>query len=145
MDRAPLHSHPDHGSPLVYENVPNIENIDFIVSFVFALPGSNAGCERIFSEVKYFWTQYKSNLKVKTLDAVLKVRHNLAPNCDDMFDLLVKDSALRASINSSDKYQLAKVSSKSQESLDHLSDEDDDEGREEENEETEDWRRAEED
>lgn len=95
----------------VLDKFPDVENLDLLVSYVCCLPGSNAECERIFSEIKYFWSKWKPKLAVATVDAILKIKHNLTNKCEEMFDLLVSDWDLRRAVRSIAKYTKAKFPS----------------------------------
>lgn len=87
---------------------PGLDNLEQVVSFAFSLPGTNANCERLFSEVNYFWSEWKGRMKLSTLESIMKVRMNLTRDSDEMFQLLVTDENLRNAIGSKSKYELAK-------------------------------------
>jgi len=92
----------------VLENVPNMDNLERLTEFVLCMPGTNVKYERIFSEIKYMWSQWKSNLKVETVNALVKTRNNLTNQPEEMFQLLVSESKFRKTISDNQKYQLAK-------------------------------------
>lgn len=89
----------------VFESAPELNNLNIFLEYAFALPGSNATCERLFSQVKYYWTQWKGNLKPETVVSIMKIRFNLTSNPEEIFDLLVKDEKLRQSVRSNAKYK----------------------------------------
>lgn len=110
----------------VFDNVSDLPNLEILVSFLFALPGSNATCERIFSEIKYIWTNCKSRIKLETVDAILKIRYNLTNLCEVMFSMLISDEKLKAAVSCSDKYEDAKfkVANDKDEETDYEEDDD---------------------
>ena len=55
-------------------------------AFVFTVPGTNAECERFFSLVGQYWTKDKSQLKVSTLESVMKVKIKIALTCDQFYE-----------------------------------------------------------
>lgn len=87
---------------------PRLDNLEKVISFAFALPGTNANCERLFSEVNYFWSEWKGRMKLFTLESIMKIRMNLTRNSDEMFKLLVTDENLRNTLGSKSKYEAAK-------------------------------------
>ena len=68
----------------VLENVPNIADIATMINFIFALPGTNAVCERLFSEINYFWNKTKSRLQLQTVKMIMQIRYNITRNCEDV-------------------------------------------------------------
>lgn len=54
---------------------------------IFVL-GSNCDCERIFSDMKNYWSNKKSNLSIGTLKAWLLVKNNLALDCKEFHQLI---------------------------------------------------------
>jgi len=57
-------------------------NVDYtmllkIIEFAFALPGSNAAVERIFSLMNSCWTESRGNLCIKSVEASLVIKANL--------------------------------------------------------------------
>ena len=89
----------------ILNSVIDSNNIQILLQYAFAMPGTNATCERLFSHVKYYWTKWKSSLKRETLVSVMKVRFNLNADPEKVFNLLVTDENLRHSVRNSDKYK----------------------------------------
>ena len=75
-----------------------------VVQFLLCLPGSNAPCERVFSQMNNLWTPDKHQLKVETLGALLMVKFNFSFTCTEFHDFLMRSPQLLESIHSSDKY-----------------------------------------
>lgn len=60
----------------------NDEHIEFeafaiIIEYILSLPGTTAVVERIFSEMKKYWSEEKVSLQVNTLKDVLMVKNNI--------------------------------------------------------------------
>lgn len=89
----------------VLNSVIDSNIIQILLQYAFAMPGTNATCERLFSHVKYYWTKWKSSLKRETLVSVMKIRFNLNADPEKVFNLLVTDENLRHSVRNSDKYK----------------------------------------
>ena len=72
----------------VLEGINNVNTVvkpqllEMLGAFVFTVPGTNAECERLFSLVGQYWTKDKSQLKVSTLESVMKVKNKIALTCD---------------------------------------------------------------
>lgn len=89
----------------VFTNVENLPSLKRIVEFTFALPGTNATCERLFSEIKFFWTKWKSRMNLSTVIKIMKIRFNYSKSWNEIFSMLIKDSDFRDEVRSNHKYQ----------------------------------------
>lgn len=79
--------------------------LEKLVAFIFTLPGTNAECERIFSISSQYWTKEKSQLKVSTLESVMKVKVNVGLTCDEFYNTIKENTQLLQKAKSSEKYQ----------------------------------------
>uniref|UniRef100_A0A2S2N9H4 HAT C-terminal dimerisation domain-containing protein n=1 Tax=Schizaphis graminum TaxID=13262 RepID=A0A2S2N9H4_SCHGA len=79
-------------------------NLKIVVEFLMCIPGSNANVERIFSDMNNLWTDDKSRFDVKTVKAMLVVKHFFTENCSEFHDFLLGNKNLLKNIHSSEKY-----------------------------------------
>ena len=83
----------------------NLKVIVPLVQFLFTLPGTNVDCERLFSAIKNYWREEKSQLQLLTLENVMKVKFNVNMTCEE-FRLAIKDDVnILKKAKSSEKYQ----------------------------------------
>lgn len=66
--------------------------------------GTNAVCERLFSQITNYWTDEKSQLTIDTLKCWIAVKHNCKMSCSDFHSFILKNPELLKQIQSSDKY-----------------------------------------
>lgn len=85
------------------KNVP-ISILAKVVEFLLCLPGSNAGIERLFSKMNYFWTSEKTNILESTVGNALTLQYNLHLTCSEMYDKLMGEKHLCEEIHKSQKY-----------------------------------------
>lgn len=85
------------------QHLPYVE-FSRIVEFALCLPGSSAPCERVFSLAKQLWKTESTNLKVETLNAMLKVKYNMEMKCVEFYEFLKNEQELLQRISSQDKY-----------------------------------------
>ncbi|CAF5038400.1 unnamed protein product, partial [Rotaria magnacalcarata] len=89
------------------EHVPSLPKL---VEFVFAIPGSNAFCESVFSHKKYLWNNNRTKMKHDLVGAELKIKMNTHLTCTEFYDYLLTKPNILNKIRSSDKYsQIAKM------------------------------------
>ncbi|CAF4277811.1 unnamed protein product [Rotaria magnacalcarata] len=89
------------------EHVPSLRKL---VEFVFAIPGSNAFCESVFSRMKYLWNNNRTKMKHDLVGAELKIKMNTHLTCTEFYDYLLTKPNILNKIRSSDKYsQIAKM------------------------------------
>ncbi|CAM2726949.1 unnamed protein product [Rotaria socialis] len=89
------------------EHVPSLRKL---VEFVFAIPGSNAFCESVFSHKKYLWHNNRTKMKHDLVGAELKIKINTDLTCTEFYDYLLTKLNILHKIRSSDKYsQIAKT------------------------------------
>ncbi|CAF1565569.1 unnamed protein product [Adineta steineri] len=89
------------------ECVPNLKKL---VEFVFAIPGSNAFCETVFSHMNYLWNSSRNRMKHDLVGAELKIKMNTHFTCTEFYDFLLTKPDILKQIRSSDKYShVAKV------------------------------------
>ncbi|CAI6372912.1 unnamed protein product [Macrosiphum euphorbiae] len=79
-------------------------NLKIVVEFLMCIPGSNANVERIFSDMNNLWTDDKSRFDVKTVKAMLVVKHFFTEDCSGFHDFLLGNKKLLKHIDSSEKY-----------------------------------------
>jgi hypothetical protein len=76
------------GSSEIFEFVRSecisLKNIQMILEFSFAIPGTSAAIERVFSTTNALWTDEKSRFLVETTKAVIvTTTHYEEHSCDD--------------------------------------------------------------
>jgi len=91
----------------VFAELPGLEHTEQLVAFAMALPGTNATCERLFSQLKYFWTEWKGRMLIESMEAIMKVRFNWTRDSDTVFETLIGDEELRMRVRDSEKYAKA--------------------------------------
>ncbi|XP_078512407.1 uncharacterized protein LOC144772105 [Lissotriton helveticus] len=82
-------------------DVPNIKKI---ISFILSLPGSNAPTERIFSQLKFTWTDTRNRCDVDLVKAELQIQANMKHSCADFYQLALKNKELLKCASSEKKY-----------------------------------------
>jgi hypothetical protein len=84
----------------------SLKNTQRIVEFSFAIPGTSAAIERVFSITNALWTDEKSRLLVETIKAVIIITtHFEKLSCDDFYTLISHNPKLFQEIRSSAKYK----------------------------------------
>lgn len=68
------------------------------------LIGSNAVCERLFSLIKNYWTEEKSQLSLHSLKCWLSVKHNFEMTCPEFHKFILSKPELLNRVQSTDKY-----------------------------------------
>lgn len=91
------------------KSVENLHSLRNIAEYILTLPGTNATCERLFSEVGFIWNKWSNSQELSTVLNTMMVRFNLVRDCQDALTMLITDPALRAAIRSNDKYERAKM------------------------------------
>lgn len=86
----------------------NLSVLKKAVEFTLVLPGTNADCERLFSNINVYWTDEKSHLEVPTLEAVMKVKE-FHLSCEEFFLLIKDNEKLLENFLKSDKYASTKT------------------------------------
>jgi hypothetical protein len=77
-----------------------------ILEFSFAIPGTSAAAERVFSLTNPLWTDEKSRLLVETINAVIVTKTHLAElPCNNFYTLISNNPKLLQEIRSSMKYK----------------------------------------
>ena len=82
----------------------NFPCIRKLVSAIFAIPASNASCERVFSLSKVQWTDDRNKLEINTVGSILKVLVNFDMTCKEMYSKLINDEVVLRKICSKEKY-----------------------------------------
>ncbi|KAJ1148418.1 hypothetical protein NDU88_001254 [Pleurodeles waltl] len=82
-------------------DVPNIKKL---MSFILSLPGSNAPTERIFSQLKFTWTDTRNRCDVELVKAELQVQVNMKHSCADFYQFSLRNKELQTSASSDKKY-----------------------------------------
>lgn len=93
----------------VFHQIPSIDELGKIVDRLLSYPATNATCERLFSEIGFFWRKERANLSLATVKNAMSVRYNLERACSSVLQMLISDQSLRNSIRSSEKYDNAKL------------------------------------
>jgi len=76
-----------------------------LVEFAFALPGSNAAVERIFSLMNNYWTKSRNSLGIDTVEATLVIKTNLENKpCKEFYDEISKNKNLLIQVHKTSKY-----------------------------------------
>lgn len=89
-----------------FETLHHLPNVERLVEYVLSLPGHNASVERIFSKIKFYWSDCKSNLSIDHLNDFLYPVCNLdASNSTEMYEYLLKEPELCLAIKSDKKYR----------------------------------------
>lgn len=91
------------------KRAPDMEELGKIADALLALPSSNATCERLFSEMVYFWDKWKGSMEVATVKSILSIRYNFERDCDKVLSMLIADQSLRDRIRGNEKYGLSKL------------------------------------
>ena len=87
-----------------------VTNLQKLIEFVYAIPGSNAYCESVFSHMNYLWNNNRNRMKHDLVGADLKIKMNTHFTCTEFYDYLLTKPDLLKQIRSSDKYShIAKV------------------------------------
>jgi uncharacterized protein YjaZ len=86
------------------ENI-NAVNINCLISFCLALPGSNALIEHVFSIINVLWSDEKSRLKIQAVKALTIVKTHFKDfSCSELFSQILKENVFLEQIHKSDKY-----------------------------------------
>ena len=75
-----------------------------MVATIFAIPASNASCERVFSLSKVQWRDDRNRLDITTVGSILKVVLNFDLSCKEMHSKLQNNQAVLKKIGSNEKY-----------------------------------------
>lgn len=116
----------------------SFEELLKIAEVLICFPGTNAVCERFFSEVVYFWNKWRGSMTLATVKSIMSIRFNLERDCNNVLSMLTTDQSLREAIRGNDKYERAKLSvekelaSTLEQLLQDSSDDDDEEDEDEE-------------
>jgi hypothetical protein len=83
-----------------------VKNTQLILEFSFAIPGTSAAIERVFSITDALWTDEKSRFLVETIKAVIVTKTRFEElSCNDFYTLISNSSNLLQEIRSSTKYK----------------------------------------
>ena len=83
------------------------KNIEVVVSFALAVPGTNAVVERVFSIVNSLWIDERNRFTTKTIQAIVILKtHFQDLSCKEFYNLLLSNSKLLRDIRSCDKYKV---------------------------------------
>lgn len=91
----------------IFESLPGLAAFPLLVELVFAISPSNATTERVFSKVKQYWTDSKSNLEIYMLKSAIITKCNMMhhnENCDEFVNLLAGRPDMLEAIQRCDKY-----------------------------------------
>ncbi len=109
------------------KNVPHLDALENAANFILTLPGNNnfveklnhltyfinvgtnATIERLFSEVRHYWSDSKDSMTLATVNTVMKIRHNFERNCENVLLKLIENSELRQQVRDNSKYEEAKL------------------------------------
>jgi hypothetical protein len=83
-----------------------LKTTQLILEFSFAIPGTNAAIERLFSITNGLWTDKKSRFLVETIKAVTVIKiHFEELSCKDFHTLISNNPKLLQEIRLSTKYK----------------------------------------
>lgn len=78
-----------------------------VIAAILSLSPSNAISERIFSEIKHFWTDRKSTIDFLSILAHFMIKYNLNLTFDDFLALLSNDQNFLETLRANEKYEFA--------------------------------------
>jgi hypothetical protein len=88
----------------------SLKNIQLFLEFSFAIPGTSAAVDRVFSITHALWTDEKSSFLVETVKAVIVTKtHFEELPCNDFYTLTSNNPKLLQEIRSSAKYKTSAV------------------------------------
>lgn len=82
-------------------------NFEKICNFIFSIPHSNAGTERIFSLMFSFWRKERNELLIENLESELIVKTNFEYTCTEFYNFFkteVGKNSIVKYVQKSDKY-----------------------------------------
>jgi hypothetical protein len=83
-----------------------LKNTQLILELSFAIPGTSAAIERVFSITNALWTDEKSHFLIETMKAVIVAKtHFEELSCNDFYTLISNNPKLLQEIRSSVKYK----------------------------------------
>ena len=85
-------------------NLSRIVNFYLFLHFAFALAGTSTEVERVFSLIKQIWSDQRSRLDLKTVDALLSIQFNSEMTCREFYETIKKDSIFLDKAHSNNKY-----------------------------------------
>ena len=80
-------------------------NMEKLVEFAFALPGTSTEAERNFSLIKNIWAENRGSMALNTVKAILNIQYNSDLSCKQFYDKVKDDKAMLQKVQSSKKYQ----------------------------------------
>jgi hypothetical protein len=84
----------------------SLKNTQLNLEFSFAIPGTSAPTERIFSITNPLWTNERSHFLVETIKAVIVTKtHSEGLLCNDFYTLISNNPKLLQEIHSFTKYK----------------------------------------
>jgi hypothetical protein len=84
----------------------SLKNIQVILKFFCAIPGTSAAVERVFSVTNALWTDRKSYFLVETVKAVIVIKTLFEElSCNDFYTSISNNPTLLQEIRSSMKYK----------------------------------------
>jgi hypothetical protein len=84
----------------------SLRNTQLILKFSFAIPGTRAATERVFSITNALWTDEKTRFLVEIIKAIIVAKtHFEELPCNDFYTLISNNPKLLQEIRSSTKYK----------------------------------------
>jgi hypothetical protein len=84
----------------------SLKNIQLILECSFAIPGTSAAIERVFSITDALWTGEESRFLVETINAEIVSKTHLEElSCNDFYTLISNNPKLLQEIRSSTQYE----------------------------------------
>jgi hypothetical protein len=84
----------------------SLKNMHIILEFSFAIPGTSAAMESVFSITNALWTNKKSHFLVETIKAVSVTKtHFEELSCSNFYTFISNNPKLLQEIRSSTKYK----------------------------------------
>ncbi|CAF1459085.1 unnamed protein product, partial [Didymodactylos carnosus] len=81
---------------------------DYLLSYVYSIPCSNAFAEGVFSHMKHAWTPSRNSMSIETVAAELQIRLNCKMKCNDFFTFVQNEPDLIKCARRSEKYSYIK-------------------------------------
>ncbi len=91
-----------------FDNGITFPVMEKVMAAILSISPTNAVSESIFSKVKHFWTDDKSNIKFLSILAYFMIKYNLNMSLADFKELLSSDQEFLESLRTTEKYTHAK-------------------------------------
>ena len=79
-------------------------NLLSVIQFAFALPGTNAAVERVFSIITDIWSSEKTQISIQCLTAQVYLKINLKEKCADFYNCMKNNNEILKRVHGVEKY-----------------------------------------